>query len=53
LVIKKLKDLIIRALAYRKPRKLTEPTFSSKEKRIKEKKELSTKKQGRRNMIKF
>lgn len=49
LVIKKLKDLIAKSLIRKKLRKPTKPTFSSKEKRIKEKKELSIKKQNRRN----
>jgi len=52
LVIKKLKDLVAKALIRKKLRKPTEPTFSSKEKRIKEKKELSIKKQNRKNQKK-
>ena len=48
LVIKKLKDLITKALIRKKLRKPTKPTFSSKEKRISDKKELSNKKQLRK-----
>jgi ribosome-associated protein len=47
-VVKKLKDLIKKALTPEKLRKPTKPTFSSKEKRISDKKELSNKKQLRK-----
>jgi len=47
-VVKKLKDLISNSLLPKKLRKKTKPSFSTKEKRIKQKKELSDKKQNRR-----
>jgi ribosome-associated protein len=52
-VVEKLNSLITNALKVVKHRKPTRPSISSKEKRISDKKQLSTKKQSRQNLINF
>jgi ribosome-associated protein len=52
-VIKKLNELIGKALIVKKTRKTTKPTKASQEMRIQNKKAISIKKQNRRNQNKY